>query len=215
MPKIINTTPHDVTVLSAEGETIVNYPPSRHLARVRVVGKPAGEVAGIPLMSKTPGEVVGLPDPAEGTYYIVSGLVQAVLPNRKDLLAPDELVRDTEGRVIGCRSFSINATDAPVLFGTNVMWTEAFMKKDEEIARLVEALGIMTDHANEMAANCGGPIFGEALAVALWMKAKYGRYITNPVYKWDGEGVGVIRRETTTPTEYDIEAAKQYPRWQA
>jgi len=45
----------------------------------------------------------------------------------------------------------------------------------QEIKDLVDALGVMADFAHEMADHGGGPLFGEALAVAAWMKAKYGR----------------------------------------
>jgi hypothetical protein len=69
---------------------------------------PAGQIEGIPLVTKTPGEVVGLPEPEEGKFYVVSALVQGALRQRRDLLVPDDLVRDGEGRVIGCRRFSVN-----------------------------------------------------------------------------------------------------------
>lgn len=40
-------------------------------------------------------------------YYIVSRMVANALPNRKDLLVPNELVRDDQGNIIGCRSFEV------------------------------------------------------------------------------------------------------------
>ena len=29
-------------------------------------------------------------------------------PNRKDLLAPNELIRDAEGKIVGCKSLSVH-----------------------------------------------------------------------------------------------------------
>lgn len=108
MTTIINLTPHTVNIFSPEGHIMMDYPASGQIARVSMQDAPAGELEGIPLVVKKAGGVVGLPAPAEGTFYIVSGLIQSALPSRDDLLVPDDLVRDNEGRVIGCRRFSIN-----------------------------------------------------------------------------------------------------------
>jgi hypothetical protein len=45
-----------------------------------------------------------LPPKKEGTFYIVS-LAVATHSKRNDFIVPDELVRDENGNVIGCRSF--------------------------------------------------------------------------------------------------------------
>jgi hypothetical protein len=37
-------------------------------------------------------------------YYIVSAMVRAALPDRKDLLVPSQQVRDDAGRVVGCKT---------------------------------------------------------------------------------------------------------------
>ena len=34
-------------------------------------------------------------------------LVIAACPNRKDILAPNELIRDAEGKIVGCKSLSV------------------------------------------------------------------------------------------------------------
>jgi hypothetical protein len=41
------------------------------------------------------------------TYYVVSQLVKSALPNRVDLLVPAEVVRNSDGNVIGCRSLGL------------------------------------------------------------------------------------------------------------
>lgn len=109
MSTIVNLTPHKVTVMASEGYVVAEYPASGQVARVTMSDTYVGSVNGISVVTKTAGEVVGLPEPAEDTYYIVSGLVQAAFPHRTDLLVPDDLVRDVEGRVVGCRRFSVNA----------------------------------------------------------------------------------------------------------
>jgi len=51
-------------------------------------------------------EVTNLPEPQPETNYIVSPLVLEHSPGRDDLLVPENLVRDGDGRIIGCRSFA-------------------------------------------------------------------------------------------------------------
>jgi hypothetical protein len=41
------------------------------------------------------------------TYYIVSQLVKSALPHRFDLLVPAEIVRNSAGIIIGCKSLGI------------------------------------------------------------------------------------------------------------
>ncbi len=100
--QIINTTPHSVSVNS----TII--PSSGMLVRVSSVSQDAGEFAGIPLVRTCYGEVVGLPDEQDGVMYIVSGLVRAALPDRKDLASPAKLIRNDKGEIIGCGALEIN-----------------------------------------------------------------------------------------------------------
>ncbi len=47
-----------------------------------------------------------LPDPIPDTIYVVSALALNGVPaDRKDVVAPKQVVRDTSGTVIGCRGF--------------------------------------------------------------------------------------------------------------
>lgn len=107
MSNIINLTPHAVTVI-VEGQGTREFPKSGTIARVSETATSTGDVAGIPKFSKSFGEVTGVPEPTPDTFYIVSGLVAAALPNRKDLLVPHGLVRDDKGNIIGCQGFSHN-----------------------------------------------------------------------------------------------------------
>jgi hypothetical protein len=48
------------------------------------------------------------PDTCELThYFIVSQLIKSAFPDRHDLLVPAEVVRDSDGNIIGCKSLGI------------------------------------------------------------------------------------------------------------
>ena len=98
-----NLTPHEVNI----GE--LDIPTSGTVARVVVEHREIGNHAGVPLLVGTYGEVSNLPDPEEGVIYVVSAAVRTALPERKDLGSPAHLVRDEEGRIIGCLALEINA----------------------------------------------------------------------------------------------------------
>jgi len=99
--RLVNLTPHTVNVINGQ-----NYA-SEGVVRVSETETQVGEVGGIPLFSKVFGKVVGLPEPTEGTMFIVSALVKAACPDRKDLLVPTKLVRDEKGNIIGCCGFAV------------------------------------------------------------------------------------------------------------
>ncbi len=100
--QIINTTPHAVSI----NGTVI--PSSGMLVRVSSTSQEAGEFAGVPLVRTCYGAVVGLPEEQDGVLYIVSGLVRAALPNRKDLASPAKLVRNDKGEIVGCEALEIN-----------------------------------------------------------------------------------------------------------
>lgn len=64
-----------------------------------------GMVVNVPLAQKRYGSVTGLPDPKPDTLYIVSTLIQQACPGRTDLVSPDDAIRDSGGRVTGCKGF--------------------------------------------------------------------------------------------------------------
>lgn len=103
--RIINATPHAVNLVNDDGNVLRTFLPKisvRVASRCEVVGT----LDGIPIDSATFGEVEGLPEYQDDVYYIVSRLVKQALPDREDLLCPGQQVRDSEGRVIGCKSLS-------------------------------------------------------------------------------------------------------------
>lgn len=97
--KIINLTPHTITIIDDNGNVVGSYE-SAGLARVD----------SLPL-----GDVVGLPEPEDGTVYVVSVLVAERLPHRADLRVPGGQVRDGDGRIIGCRSLAEPSCTSPAL----------------------------------------------------------------------------------------------------
>ena len=98
----VNLTPHVIN------ETVSgrSFAPSGEVARVATTMVDAGGIEGIPLFRAEYGEIEGLPAPKyDGTVYIVSGMVLAAIKDRADCVAPGELVRDEDGKPIGCKGF--------------------------------------------------------------------------------------------------------------
>ena len=104
--EIRNMTPHKVSVFNDQEEVVAVFEPVG-LARCTQSTQVIGSVNGINITDSVFGEVEGLPEEQPGVYFIVSRLCLSACPNRHDLLVPNELVRDEDGNIIGCRSFSI------------------------------------------------------------------------------------------------------------
>ena len=99
---IINLTPHRLNIQDLTGDFIV-VEPSGTVARVAVSLEETKVLdPGIQIYSATYGEVTDLPEPAEGVSLVVSGMVAAATP-RADVFSPGDLIRDSEGKPIGCR----------------------------------------------------------------------------------------------------------------
>lgn len=99
---IINLTPHKLNIQDLTGDFIV-VPPSGTVARV-AVSLEETEVLdpGLQVYKATYGKVENLPEPAEGVALVVSGMVAAAAP-RPDVFSPGDLIRDSDGKPIGCR----------------------------------------------------------------------------------------------------------------
>ncbi len=110
MTKLVNLTPHALTVLAPGGQS-VTLPPSGQVARVAQTDTLTGAVVvdglALPVAKKSFGAVEGLPLALDGVAYVVSGLVLAALgDSRPDVYAPGTLVRDANGVVTGCNGLS-------------------------------------------------------------------------------------------------------------
>ena len=102
MTKIVNLTPHAITLF--KGEETITIEPSGIVARVSTRTVRVGDVDGIAITSTEFGEVENLPDSENGTIYIVASLVAQRVPERTDVFIPNESVRDDKGRIVGCKS---------------------------------------------------------------------------------------------------------------
>jgi hypothetical protein len=107
---LINLTPHPIVIGT------VTVPPSGTIARVAVTREQVGVIhmgddSTVPMFETRYGEVSGLPLPEDGTVLIVSAMVRThpALSERLDVASPGQLVRDSEGRVIGCDGLDFNA----------------------------------------------------------------------------------------------------------
>jgi hypothetical protein len=131
-----NLTPHAIRIHDEAGKFLMEVPPSGTVARVSVGRVKVGEQEGVPVFVETYGEVEGLPDAPPMCPYcesancvalqgesvcgpvpedervpepetlIVSLLVKTTV-KRQDLVSPGELIRDEQGRPIGCKGLSL------------------------------------------------------------------------------------------------------------
>lgn len=100
---IINKTPYPVHVLSKDLAVIKMFPKSETPIRLSHKVASATPIDGVPTSITTYGGGV-LPKYKEGVFYIVSQLGENAAPERSDLLAPADEVRDDDGNIIGCKS---------------------------------------------------------------------------------------------------------------
>lgn len=103
MKKLVNLTPHPITLILPSGESMV-IEPSGLLARVSAHTEVCGGIGVIPITRTVYGDIEGLPEPNNKEIYIVSSLVAQRCPDRDDIFIPNESVRDEQGRIIGCKS---------------------------------------------------------------------------------------------------------------
>ena len=124
--KIINLTPHEITVFAAsdvkpsgqkgyvlarrDAEPIYRFP-SRGVSRASACETPLKDVMGIPVFSMTYGDPEGVPEWQEGVMLIVSALTAQACKHAgrrtDDLLTTARVVRDEDGRIIGCCAFAM------------------------------------------------------------------------------------------------------------
>lgn len=107
---IVNLTPYPLTLVK-KGENgeweEVRYWDRGEISLCLLEGKEVaveGEVDGIEVAREKYGPGKDVPEPEEGIYFVVPILVAQVL-KRPDFLVPNT-VRDEEGQIIGCDSFS-------------------------------------------------------------------------------------------------------------
>jgi hypothetical protein len=107
--KLVNCVSHDVVIVANDGATIT-IPPSGAVARCTVTRSVVGTVTidavTVPVTATVLGQVVDLPQPEPETLYIVSRVVAEAARDRDDLVVPDDVIRDDQGRIIACRALA-------------------------------------------------------------------------------------------------------------
>lgn len=123
---LVNLTPHDVVIDPGDGTPPVRFPASGTVPHL-VLSEPQWETLTVadPARPDGPRASVGLPlavgatwqgvdpplpEPRPHTLYLTSRVVAEHFPHRTDLVWPDDLVRDAEGRVIAARRLACLAS---------------------------------------------------------------------------------------------------------
>ena len=101
---LLNATPHALNIVQIDGSTLT-LKASGICPRCESNELVDRAIGLIQVTRQTLGHVEGLPDPVPGLYFIVSRLV-ASATKRDDLLVPGALLRDDQGKVIGCKGLS-------------------------------------------------------------------------------------------------------------
>lgn len=102
---LLNATPHALNIVQSDGSTLTLKASGicPRCASSEIVERAIGLIE---VTRQTLGHVEGLPDPVPGLYFIVSRLVASAADNRDDLLVPGSLIRDDQGKVVGCKGLS-------------------------------------------------------------------------------------------------------------
>jgi hypothetical protein len=99
-----NCTPHDVHLI-LEDETVTIPKNEDKLIRLEERRYLTVNHGNVKVNVKTFLDAENMPDQKEFNYYIVSDMVLRAFPKREDLISPDEIVRNENGHIIGCKSF--------------------------------------------------------------------------------------------------------------
>lgn len=106
--RYINLTPHALQVKSLDGGFITILPDAEGPARVFYDHLPPEQVTigGSEVAVAVAGpvkEIIGLPEPQPDMVFVVAKAVSDAAPaGRGDLMSPGRLIRDADGKVIGC-----------------------------------------------------------------------------------------------------------------
>lgn len=106
MENFVNMTPHTLNIENTKGE-MIGIEPSGEVARAHQSEEAICVLDGIAITRQTFGKVENLPAEKPNTYLIVSRLVAAAAPDRKDLLIPGPLLRGEDGKVVGAKGLSV------------------------------------------------------------------------------------------------------------
>jgi hypothetical protein len=120
--KFVNLTPHAINICNKKSQQSITVDPSGQSLRVSSKPVYVGEKHGVDLFSVDYGDleiidnaskspIGGLPNENDGVTYIVSGqcldAIKKKHPERKDFVAPGDLLRDEKGQPIGCMGLRV------------------------------------------------------------------------------------------------------------
>lgn len=106
--EVINLTPHPIILKIGDASIVIKQ--SGIVTRIsttssivtRIFGVP-----GVPLVRTSFGKIEGMPVLKKDVYYIVSTMVKAAFPDNDFLIVPHDLIRNDDGYITGCKSFSL------------------------------------------------------------------------------------------------------------
>ena len=104
---VLNYTPHEIVIFNDDDRIIKRIKPTGKAIRVNQENKRIGyiDIDGVAVPESSVTFIDnGLPEEKEGVYIIVSKLTADAFPLRNDLLLVNEMVRDENGAIVGCRS---------------------------------------------------------------------------------------------------------------
>src|SRR5690554_4590686 len=138
--RIVNLTPHPVTLVTANGDEVVIQPEASPV-RIPATTTPVGDVNGIPLVEEALGDADDvLPTPQPGVVYIVARPV-AERANRPDLLVPTHVER-VNGRPVRARALArvMAASPRTTAADTLVRVAETAITEDHDHPAALELL---------------------------------------------------------------------------
>ena len=100
--RLVNKCPHEIKLYDEAGQHVCDLPPDGTPVRVSAERRLVGRTEeGVPIFSTIYSHLDGVPPKIEGVAYVVSGLVVSACPEREDFYQPGELLRDSQGNVVG------------------------------------------------------------------------------------------------------------------
>jgi len=105
MTRIVNLTPHPVTLVTANGDEVVIQPEATPV-RLPAETYPDGEINGIPVVREALGDADDvLPSPQPGVVYVVARPVAERASHRTDLVVPTNVER-VNGKPVRARALA-------------------------------------------------------------------------------------------------------------
>lgn len=102
---VLNCTPHTLNIYNHEGEEIQTVSPSGIVLRVELAYETTAYMNGFPIQNAKVLSIDPLPAQRDGQIIVASGMYRAYVL-RSDVYQLGNLMRDEEGRVIGCVGLS-------------------------------------------------------------------------------------------------------------